>query len=76
MEFSCQPGPAPISRTPSTIAVSMTAIDTALTELVGRMERDIAQHGTISRECASELRSLRIGAEQLLCAQTDTSLAF
>ena len=52
------------------------AIDDALTELVSRMEREIAHRGTITAESASELRSLRAGAEQLLIAQTDTALAF
>lgn len=53
----------------------MATIDSALTELVSRMEREVAQRGNISSESTSELRSLRLGAEQLLCAQTDTSFA-
>ena len=61
-----------ITEVPSAIAVSMASIDGALTELVNRMEREIANRGSIAPESASELRSLRIGAEQLLAAQTDT----
>lgn len=74
MEFDHKQGPAP--QAPSMIAISIAAIDDALTELVSRMEREIAHRGTITAESASELRSLRAGAEQLLIAQTDTALAF
>ena len=51
----------------------MAAIDYALQELVERMEREIVRQGGISSESASELRSLRLGVEQLLAAQTEIS---
>jgi len=76
MQFDQNRGPAPAPHTPSTTSVSMAAIDRALNELVSRMEREIAHLGIITAESASELRSLRVGAEQLLAAQTDPALAF
>jgi len=65
--------PIPALQVPQTVAVSMAAIDYALQELVERMEREIVRQGGISSESASELRSHRLGAEQLLAAQTEIS---
>lgn len=76
MEQDGRRKPASAPELPSAIGVSMAAINGALTELVNRMEREIANGESIGRESANELRSLRIGAEQLLSAQTDTKLAF
>jgi len=76
MEFDQNRGPAPAPHTPTTTAVSMAAIDRALNELVSRMESEIAYRGVITAESARDLRSLRVGAEQLLTAQTDPALAF
>jgi hypothetical protein len=76
MEFHQNRRPAPAPHTLSTTAVSMAAIDRAMNELVSRMEREIEYRGMITVESASELRSLRVGAEQLLSAQTDAALAF
>jgi hypothetical protein len=76
MAFDHKRGSEPALQTSSTIAISMAAIDGALTELVARMEREIAGRGVLSPESVSEIRSLRIGAEQLLAAQTESLLVF
>jgi len=40
------------------------ALELALTSLVERMKREIAEHGMITDDSARELRSLRDGAEK------------
>jgi hypothetical protein len=47
----------------SLLAKSMSAFGDTLSELVDRMEAEVAQAGTITDESAGELRSLRVQAE-------------
>jgi|1186.fasta_scaffold27153_3 hypothetical protein len=56
--------PPPASRT--SIAQSMLVLGNAVTELVDRMEREVARRGTINDDSVRELRRLRVEAEQLM----------
>jgi hypothetical protein len=55
------------------IATSMSAIGDKLTDLVDRMEAEVAERGTIDIASAAELRSLRVNAERLF-ADTEVNL--
>ena len=55
------------------IATSMSAIGDQLTDLVDRMEAEVAERGSIDIASAAELRSLRVNAERLF-ADTQVKL--
>jgi len=44
----------------------MLVLGNAVTELVDRMEREVARRGTINDDSVRELRRLRVEAEQLM----------
>jgi|tagenome__1003787_1003787.scaffolds.fasta_scaffold20988017_4 hypothetical protein len=57
----------------TTNAESMVAFSNTLTELVDRMEAELAEAGTITDESAGELRSLRVQAELFFGAHAGTA---
>jgi hypothetical protein len=64
--------PAPPS--PEGIARSMASLGNSLTELVDRMETEVASRHSITEESATELRSLRVEAEQFFRAESSRVL--
>jgi hypothetical protein len=54
---------------PDSIARSMATLGNSLTELVDRMEAEVASRHSITVESASELRSLRVEAERFFMVE-------
>jgi hypothetical protein len=69
MDWDDEQSPEPPPQNLTAIAESMAAFGNTLTELVDRMEVEVAEGGTITDESAGELRSLRVQAELFFGAQ-------